>query len=662
MNIKNLSNIGRRSFLSNMTAAAGCILAARVNVSARENSAEIPQQANLALISPNDSSKPYASEKNMRNISLSTDVLVAGGGLAGVLAAIAAARKGAKVVICQDRSRLGGNASAEVRMHPLGVNSGRNGFREGGILEEIKLDCAVHNPHCSWELWDLSLYDKLVSLPNITVLLDTTVFGAEVSKDGSKINNVRARCDTSRTIYTITAKQYIDCTGDARLAMEAGDDLMFGREKPERFGESLADYDDEGTCMGSTILFTAKDLGRPIPYKAPDWAVKIKPEMLKKRRLSKRDISYGYWWIELGGDTNAVSDNERLRFELLRVVLGIWDYLKNEGAPEEAANYALDFIGMIPARRETYRIVSEYIMTQSDIEGGWKKFDDPVCVGGWSMDDHPKKGFYDFDRAPCRQAPVKPYNIPFGSLISKKIKNLMMAGRNAGVSHVALSSTRVMATTACMGQAVGTAAALCVAKGVSASQLRADKNNLEELKQTLLRDDQTILGIKNTDSKDLALKAKVTASASAEGTKPENVINGVSFDTKPDPKSPRGNENRWLASVSGAPWLRLSWNEPQKISEVEITFDTGCRNLAISGSAQYRKSVLWAPQSECVKDFVLSAVDQNGNEKILAEVKDNYQRKVRLSFDPISARSIKLKILSTNGDKLAAVYEIRAYA
>ena len=662
MDMKNITQMGRRSFLTNMTAAAGCVLAARVNVSAKEVAGEIPQSANLAATLSKEPFVPYASEKNMRSVKLDTDVLVAGGGLAGVLAALSAARRGTKVIICQDRSRFGGNASAEVRMHPLGVNPGRVGFREGGILEELKLDCAVNNPHCSWELWDLSLYDKLVSLPNVTVLLDTAVFGADVSADGSLINAVRARCDTSRTVYTITAKQYIDCTGDARLAMEAGDDLMFGREKPEKFGESLADYDDEGTCMGSSVLFTAKDIGRPIPYHAPDWAVKITPEMLKLRRISKRDLTYGYWWIELGGDTNAVLDNERLRYELLRISLGIWDYLKNEAAPKEAENLALDFIGMVPGRRETYRIVSEYIMTQSDIEGGWKRFDDPVCVGGWSMDDHPKKGFYDFDRAPCRQAPVKPYNIPFGSLISKKIKNMMMAGRNVGVSHVALSSTRVMATTACMGQAVGTAAALCVAKGVSPSELRADKKNLSELKQALLRDDQTILAIKNEDPADLALEAKVSASASAEGTKPENVINGVSFDTKPDPKASRGNENRWLASASGSPWLRLSWDAPQKISKVEITFDTGCKNLAISGSAVYRKSVLWAPQSECVKDFVLSAVCADGKEKTLAEVKGNYQRKVRLSFDPVSAKSIKLKVLSTNGDKLAAVYEVRAYA
>ena len=111
--MKNITQMGRRSFLTNMTAAAGCVLAARVNVSAKEVAGEIPQSANLAATLSKEPFVPYASEKNMRSVKLDTDVLVAGGGLAGVLAALSAARRGAKVIICQDRSRFGGNASAE---------------------------------------------------------------------------------------------------------------------------------------------------------------------------------------------------------------------------------------------------------------------------------------------------------------------------------------------------------------------------------------------------------------------------------------------------------------------------------------------------------------------------------------------------------------------
>src|SRR3954449_9753748 len=133
---------------------------------------------------------PLAAEPHMTVVDLQADVFIAGGGLAGVCAAISAARNGSKVVLVQDRSRLGGNSSSEVKMHVVGANShgGRPGWREGGLLEEFRLDDAVHNPQRSWELWDLLLYDKVVSEPNATLLLDSTLYAVDV-KDG-KIERV----------------------------------------------------------------------------------------------------------------------------------------------------------------------------------------------------------------------------------------------------------------------------------------------------------------------------------------------------------------------------------------------------------------------------------------------------------------------------------------
>lgn len=119
--------------------------------------------------------------KTMEKLAVECDVLVAGGGLAGVCAALSAARHGKKVVLVQDRSRLGGNSSSEIKMHPLGVNSPRTGWREGGIIEELKLANAANNPQLAWEMWDFLLYDKCVSEKNITLLLDTSLCGADVS-------------------------------------------------------------------------------------------------------------------------------------------------------------------------------------------------------------------------------------------------------------------------------------------------------------------------------------------------------------------------------------------------------------------------------------------------------------------------------------------------
>src|SRR5438270_6253533 len=158
----------------------------------------------------------------MREVVLDADVLVAGGGLAGVCAALAAARHGSRVILVQDRSRLGGNSSSEVKMHVVGANNhtGRPGWREGGIIEELRLDDAANNPQRSWELWDLLLYDKVMSEPNITLLLDSVVFSAHTGDN--RIEQVLVRCDKTEYLYRITAKLCCDCTGDSRLGLEAG--------------------------------------------------------------------------------------------------------------------------------------------------------------------------------------------------------------------------------------------------------------------------------------------------------------------------------------------------------------------------------------------------------------------------------------------------------
>ncbi|HEY3836381.1 MAG TPA: FAD-dependent oxidoreductase, partial [Bryobacteraceae bacterium] len=179
------------------------------------------------------------NEPKMHLVNLEADVLVAGGGLAGVCAAIAAARHGARVVLVQDRSRLGGNSSSEVKMHVVGANqhTGRPGWREGGLIEEFRLADAVNNPQRSFELWDLLLYDKVMSEPNITLLLETALYSASV-KDGH-ITDVMARCDKSENLYHIRAKIFCDCTGDSRLGLEAGAEMRSGRESRSEYNEPL---------------------------------------------------------------------------------------------------------------------------------------------------------------------------------------------------------------------------------------------------------------------------------------------------------------------------------------------------------------------------------------------------------------------------------------
>jgi hypothetical protein len=542
-------------------------------------------------------------------------------------------------------------------MHIVGADhgSGRPGWRESGLIEEFRLDDAVNNPHRSWELWDLLLYDKVKSEPNITLLLDSVLFAADAPN--GEIKKVMVRCDKTEHLYRVASKVFIDCTGDSRLAIEAGAHTRWGREVKSEFNESLALDKADGQTLGSSILFTSRDYGKPIPFKAPKWARKVTKDQLKFRTTNTWE--YGYWWIEWGGQLDTIRDNERIRFELLSIVLGVWDHIKNSGDHPSAASWGMDWVGMIPGKRESRRIIGEHMLTQADLMGLNGEFEDAVAIGGWPMDDHPPSGFDKPDQKPCVQIKVADvYSIPLRAMVSKDVKNLMMAGRNISASHVAFTSTRVMATCAVMGQAAGTAAALAARYGIAPKGLYDDKAKLAELQQTLLRDDQTIKSVKNADAKDLAKAAKVTASAEDAAAVASNVTLGYVRDL------PKTKEYGWAAPLTKeGVWIDLAWDKPQKISQLQLTFDTGFqRRLMLTSSDAANAKQVRAPQPETVKDYKITYTDANGQQKELTSVTDNHQRLNRHAFDAIEAKSIRVHVSATNGAPRAKIFEIRAYA
>jgi len=664
---KNRPDLSRREFMAAAGLSTYSVIVAAGGTGAASAAERPPAdiRQSFRAIAPEDEqlvAKRFEGEPNMTLVDLECDVLIAGGGPAGVCAALAAARNGAKVILVQDRSRLGGNSSSEVKMHVVGANmhGGRPGWREGGIIEELRLDDAANNPQRCWEMWDLLLYDKIVTEAGATLLLDTVLYAAQV-KDGA-ITQVMARCDKTEHLYRIRAKQFADCTGDGRLALEAGASYRWGHEGRAEFNEPLAFKEPTRETLGSSILFTARDYGKPMPYTPPAWARKIEAKHLRFRPI--RSWEYGYWWIEWGGITDTIRDNERIRFELLSIVTGVWNYIKNSGKFPSAETWAMDWVGMNPGKRESRRIEGDVILTQQDLMGLNGDFEDAVCIGGWGLDEHPPGGFDDTDKRPFVSTRLpEVYNIPLRALYSKDISNLFMAGRNASCSHVAFTSTRVMATCAVMGQAAGTAAALCSQRGITPRQLYKDKQQLAELQQTLLRDDQTIKNRANKDPKDLARQAKVTASSAYKDSQPKNVIDGHVRDMS-------GQLNhRWLAALesgdsqSPAPWIELSWDKPQRIGRVQLTFDSGFhRELTLSSADHVTKRTIRAPQPETVRDYAIKGVTAGGKTVELVKVEGNHQRLRRHDFKPQELKSLRVEVLATNGSETARIYEIRCYA
>ena len=288
------------------------------------------------------------------------------------------------------------------------------------------------------------------------------------------------------------------------------------------------------------------------------------------------------------------------------------------------------------------------------------EFDDAVSIGGWPMDDHPPGGFDRPDLPPTVSVKTaEVYGIPLRSLFSKNVGNLMMAGRNISGSHVAFTSTRVMATCASIGQAAGTAAAVCARDRIAPRVLASDKARVSRLQQALLRDDQTIKNLRNEDPDDLARSARVSASSEHDGSPASNVLNGYVRSV------PGGPSNLWAAEMGehGA-WVELAWDAPQMIHRIQITFDSGFqRELTLTKQDAINKGIIRAPQPETVRDYTLSARTELDAEPIeLARVEGNHQRLNRVDFGPAAVRSVRLHVRATNGDTLARVFEVRCYA
>lgn len=637
---------------------------------------------------------------------LECELLVAGGGIAGVCCALAAARLGAKVILVQDRPVLGGNASSEIRMHIVGATGLHAGVplvlepREGGIIEEVRLHAAVRNPQRSPAMFDLLLYELCRAEPNLTLLLNTSVVEARVVDN--RIREVAADRPSTEERFMIAARMFVDSTGDGRLAAEAGAPFMRGREGREAFGEKLAPPTGDEKTLGSTILFQARKHDRPMPYVAPPWVRRFKPEDFRLRPFGKSGsdlgLEYGYWWIEWGGTLDTIKENERIRDELLAITLGVWNHIKNESGLD-VANWALEWIGFVPGKRESRRFVGQHVLTEGDLFAS-RAFPDAIAYGGWPIDTHPPEGVDAPNEPPCTQNHLPwLYDIPLRCCVASGLRNLFFAGRNISATHLAFASTRVMATCAAMGQGVGTAAALGLRRGLMPAEIASDARLMADIQQQLLRDDAYLIGLRNEDPNDLARSAQVSASSAqaggeaawvisgqtravhgpalvgeevAQGNQWENVLRELeSGDLKTlHTRAPENRANpglhRWMSDpVNTLPaWLEMSWENEIAIREVQLIFDTGLhRFLTLSQADGYTRRMHWgAPQPETVADYRLEA-RRNGAWQVVAEVSGNYQRRcVHRLAASIATTALRVVVLRTNGLDHARICELRAYA
>ncbi len=457
----------------------------------------------------------YRTEQDRKDFQreIRVDLVVAGGGVAGVLAAVAAAREGVKTVLIQDRPVLGGPSGSECsdgtgKMMCGAYNYCNRNAREAGLVEELRNFHSRRYVNGWRNHWSLSLRDFVETESNITLLMNTALYDCKC--ENGKIICVYARQSGSELEYTVYADNFVDATGDGVLGYRAGADFRMGREGKAEFNESLAPEEPDMKTMGTSISFRAEDVGHPIKFEAPEWAYKINSDDDLPFRMHNNPTS-GYWWLEYGGEINTVTDNEEIYKVLRSVLFGMWDHVKN-GGDHGAENYAVSWVAPVGGKRESRRFMGDYIMHQSDLLEH-PEFPDAVAYGGWPIDIHPPEGVFGKGHPGSTPPFIFPgtFPIPFRSLYSRNISNLMMAGRDISVTHVALGSTRLIATCGLTGQAVGTAAALLKKYGCTPRELY--QQHIGELRQLLQKRDGCIPGFPVKLSDDLAKTAKVSATS-----------------------------------------------------------------------------------------------------------------------------------------------------
>ena len=576
------------------------------------------------------------------------DVVVVGGGVAGTLAAVSAARQGAITVLIENSNELGGNASSENLIPPVGAQQTllssedkKYDPRETGIIEEVST-YGNQRYFIDGKLWPGRLKRLAEAEPNLSLFLKTEAVDVEM-KSKSEISGVVCLDLTSSQRIRFKSKIFIDCTGNGIIGIKAGAEYMTGRESEDMYNETKAPDIADATTLPSSLKYWYLPQDQPQPFESPSWIYSF-PECSDFEPIMDRHPKLGaidsQWVIELGGTDNTYKNAEEVRDDLFRLIYGLWDHIKNHCTDKDnagAKSMKLVWVGHVLGMRESYRLKGDYVMSEKDITEQ-PLLTDRVAYGGWGLDDHPSLGFFDKTRLNNHTHPGLCFSIPYRSLYSRNINNLMMAGRDISVTHVALSATRVMLTTGVIGHATGTAAGMAISKKTSPLGIYTD--HLVELQQQLMKEGAYIIELANTDINDLALKAK--ASASSEYSPAGEAINGFSRARLPVSFRDAGKKlNAWVPDpkAEGPQWLQLNWTKPQRFNVVHIVFQN-------RGEMAPRKFVI--------------EVQKNNNRVKLIEA-DNSKGFRRLVIPVNGIKTNALRIVLNEENIPGGIAEVRVY-
>lgn len=438
-----------------------------------------------SLVPPDDASSQDAFRSGINGTSLEArdageyDMVVVGAGIAGMSAAVSAARLGLRVALVGDRPVAGGNNSSEVRVH-MGGRLGVGPYPKLGQLQQEFCPVREGNAQPAAYYEDQKKMQWLQQEHGVSLFMG--IHANVVHTRGNHIESIEGSYVLSGERIRFRAPLFVDCTGDAVIGYLAGADWRMGRESRSEYGESRAPERADSLTMGASVQWYAAESKSRERFPLFEYGVVLNDSTAER-------VLKGEWTWETGMNRNQITEAERIRDYGLMVVYSNWSYLKNR-LPErrDYANYRLDWVAYVAGKRESRRLLGDYVLKEDDLVRHMTH-EDASFAATWSIDLHEPDPANTANfpgneyKATTRHTVIYPTAVPYRCLYSRNVDNLFMAGRNISTTHVALGSTRVMRTTGAMGEVVGMAASLCKKYGATPREVYF--YHLDELKRLM---------------------------------------------------------------------------------------------------------------------------------------------------------------------------------
>lgn len=396
-----------------------------------------------------------------------TDILVVGGGPAGIGASVGAAKTGKKTLLIEKNGFLGGMATAAAVSTICGAYSADKKERIiGGVLDEwmdelehlgglkAGVDFGRHRADlCDHHLLKYAA-DKLILKYDIDLMFHTLLIGAK--KKGENIEYVLIA--NKEGVFRVFAKKYIDTTGDADMAKKVGAPYVIGNEKGQTQAATAVflmgdvDLEKAGQVSRENLIDTIK---QSIANHEYDFQ---RSEGLYMPTANGNAVICNMNWVSNFSPLNA-DELTRAEIEGRKQSLAYSNFLK-EKIQGFQSSYLVEFATQIGIR-ETRRIIGEFVLTEDSVMNG-EQYEDAICFGAWPVEYHDAQ-----HNKTIKTYLKQNYQIPYRTLIPKKVNNLWVAGRSISTTHFANASTRVMAPSTALGQAAGVAAAISIDQKVN---------------------------------------------------------------------------------------------------------------------------------------------------------------------------------------------------